>query len=65
MKKWKKTHRQRKRARYVLETITLTSESLLKLRILCSKYNMSKEKMIVKCIKEIIKQYEQTGKKTT
>jgi hypothetical protein len=57
MKKWKKTHRQRKRERMSTFKILLNNEELKGLQILCKKYNLSKKKMIIRLIIQIVNYY--------
>lgn len=62
LKKWKKTHRQRRKKREVIVTITPDKETLEKLDEYCKLHNIkSKPKAIRKILRKAVEYYRTYG----
>lgn len=59
LKKWKKTHRQRRKARMVNITIQFDEEDMQRFQAYCQRHKCSYQKGFTKILKEIKKIYEE------
>lgn len=61
LKKWKKTHRQRKRKREKIIRIELQPETMVKLIDYCKKHKVSRNMAIRQALRKAMKEYGYTN----